>query len=261
MDDNIAATSNAEAETSMTDSLAVKRSIAQPRENDQFDIKHPLQHRWVLWYDDSKKRHQSDNWENNLKKIYAFQTVEDFWCADASLINNILPPSKLPLGSNYHLFKEGVRPMWEDPVNAKGGKWILTNPRSRRNRLDECWLRVILALIGQTLDDEGDICGAVVSSRKVQDRIAIWTATASLEERQQAIGRAFRSVLVDFGKAEVLKFQSHEDAAASGSSFKNEVYVSEECDGILHDSTHLSTGNMKLEGFAYACKTVYVEAR
>lgn len=33
--------------------------------------------------------------------------------------------------------------MWEDPANAKGGKWIFTNPRSRKPRLDECWLNVV----------------------------------------------------------------------------------------------------------------------
>jgi translation initiation factor 4E len=36
--------------------------------------------------------------------------------------------------------------MWEDPINAKGGKWIFTNPRSRKARLDECWLYVVRKL-------------------------------------------------------------------------------------------------------------------
>lgn len=141
--------------------------------------------------------------------------------------------------------------MWEDPINAKGGKWIFTNPRSRKARLDECWLYVVccrhvakrasgcwsgthdggcaffqmLSLIGETLQDEDDVCGAVASVRKAQDRIAIWSATAHAEDRQKAIGRSFRQALVDFGKNEVLKYQSHADAAASGSSFQNEVYV------------------------------------
>lgn len=43
---------------------------------------HPLQHRWVLWYDNPKKRHSTESWEENLKLVYAFNTVEDFWwCA------------------------------------------------------------------------------------------------------------------------------------------------------------------------------------
>ncbi|KAF1778631.1 Translation Initiation factor eIF- 4e-like [Phytophthora cactorum] len=180
---------------------------------------HPLQNRWVLWYDNPKKRNSNESWEENLKNVYTFNTVEDFWC----LYNNILAPTKLSIGSNYHLFKEGIRPMWEDPINAKGGKWIFTNPRSRKARLDECWLYVMLSLIGETLQDEDDICGAVVSVRKAQDRIAIWSATANAEDRQKAIGRGFRQALVDLGKNETLKYQSHADAAASGSSFQNEV--------------------------------------
>ncbi|GMF40836.1 unnamed protein product [Phytophthora fragariaefolia] len=83
----------------------------------------------------------------------------------------------------------------------------------------------MLSLIGESLQDEDDVCGAVVSVRKAQDRIAIWSATANAEDRQKAIGRGFRQALVDLGKNETLKYQSHADAAASGSSFQNEVYV------------------------------------
>lgn len=175
----------------------------------------------MLWYDNPKKRQSSESWEDNLKSVYAFSSVEDFWC----LYNNILAPTKLAIGSNYHLFKDGVRPMWEDPANAKGGKWIFTNARSRKARLDECWLYVMLSLIGETLEDDSDVCGAVVSVRKAQDRIAIWSASADRPDLQKAIGRGFRQALVDLGKNETLKYQSHADAAASGSSFQNEVYV------------------------------------
>ncbi|KAG6976797.1 hypothetical protein JG688_00001003 [Phytophthora aleatoria] len=194
-------------------------AVAVPVTVNDVATKHPLQNRWVLWYDNPKKRNSNESWEENLKNVYTFNTVEDFWC----LYNNILAPTKLSIGSNYHLFKEGIRPMWEDPINANGGKWIFTNPRSRKARLDECWLYVMLSLIGETLQDEDDICGAVVSVRKAQDRIAIWSATANAEDRQKAIGRGFRQALVDLGKNETLKYQSHADAAASGSSFQNEV--------------------------------------
>jgi translation initiation factor 4E len=48
-------------------------------------VKHPLQHRWTLWYDNPKKRNSAESWEENLKKIYTFDTVEDFWwCVLAS---------------------------------------------------------------------------------------------------------------------------------------------------------------------------------
>jgi translation initiation factor 4E len=27
-------------------------------------------------------------------------------------------------GTNLRLFKGGIKPMWEDPSNEKGGKWV-----------------------------------------------------------------------------------------------------------------------------------------
>ena len=61
------------------------------------------------------------SWLDNLKNISTFSSVEDFW----SCYNNVLPASKTSPNSNYHLFKDGVVPMWEDEGNKKGGKWII----------------------------------------------------------------------------------------------------------------------------------------
>lgn len=44
------------------------------------------------------------------------ETVEDFW----SLADHIKPPSELMAGVDYSFFKNGIRPMWEDPQNVKG---------------------------------------------------------------------------------------------------------------------------------------------
>ncbi len=39
--------------------------------------------------------------------------VEEFW----SIINNLLPPSQLVKNANYHFFKDGIQPLWEDKAN------------------------------------------------------------------------------------------------------------------------------------------------
>lgn len=57
-----------------------------------------------------------------------------------SLFNNIVPASQLPLGSNYHLFKTGIEPKWEDVANANGGKWTVQFPAKQRANLDQMWL-------------------------------------------------------------------------------------------------------------------------
>jgi translation initiation factor 4E len=48
------------------------------------------------------------------------------------------------------------------------------------------WLK-LLAMIGEQFDEGDEICGAVVSVRR-QDKIAIWTKTASNEAAQVQCG-------------------------------------------------------------------------
>ena len=72
------------------------------------------------------------------------------------------------------------------------------------------------------MDDEGDICGVVVSVRKNQDRVAIWTASSKQEKLQKTIGKKLREVL-KLGKNDVLKYHNHYDIAAGGNSFKAPV--------------------------------------
>ena len=40
-----------------------------------FSIKHPLQHKWTLWYDNPRKKTTQDTWGNHLKKIVDIDTV------------------------------------------------------------------------------------------------------------------------------------------------------------------------------------------
>jgi len=47
--------------------------------------------------------------------------VEDFW----AYYNHLVRPNDLPTSIDYQLFREGVSPLWEDPVNKNGGKWVV----------------------------------------------------------------------------------------------------------------------------------------
>lgn len=102
---------------------------------------HPLQYRWTLWYDNSAaaRKNRFASWDENLTKLMTFGTVEEFW----ALFNNILEPSHLAASSNYHLFKDGIAPKWEDPANSEGGKWVLMNPPSYKERLDQYWIHTV----------------------------------------------------------------------------------------------------------------------
>jgi hypothetical protein len=59
-----------------------------------------------------------------------------------SSYNNITKASQLLGNANYHMFKEGIRPMWEDESNKAGGKWTLPMPK-REGGLDKAWLYTV----------------------------------------------------------------------------------------------------------------------
>lgn len=109
---------------------------------------HPLHHTWVFWF----RQHRAPgnkitNYEEGIKKISAVNSVESFW----SLWTHLNPPSSLLPTTDYLLFHSGVRrPVWEDPLNITGGKWII---RLRKGVADRLWEGLILALLGDQFAD------------------------------------------------------------------------------------------------------------
>ena len=121
----------------------------------------------VMWYDKitGSGRGQMSDYKKSLKNLstidcvsidlslslppnishylnYSFSAqIENFW----GTYNNIVPPSGLDKCANYHIFKEGIFPLWEDEANKQGGKWVLTikdDPTS----LDHAWIEVVSLL-------------------------------------------------------------------------------------------------------------------
>jgi translation initiation factor 4E len=183
---------------------------------------------------------KGDNWNDLLKEVITFDTVEEFWgvyvcdfkvqgMEDQTLTffqNNITATSDLAVKSDYHLFKRGVRPEWEDPQNKHGGKWSYTFKEKKAVDIDEMWLHTQLAAIGETLEDEGDneIMGVVVNVRKSFYRIGLWTRTTGKggKDTLMKIGSKFKAVLqID----DQVEFSGHSDAAHAGSTRAKTKYT------------------------------------
>ncbi len=132
----------------------------------------------------------SGTYEAGLTTVGEFDTVESY----CRYFNWLKPPSKLERNSNYHLFKSGIKPMWEDEANANGGKWVLTM-KNNPALLDQCWQWLTMALVGEELDEGDEICGAVVSLRSKVDRIQLWTRSKEDVEKVNGIGRKLVKLL------------------------------------------------------------------
>jgi translation initiation factor 4E len=164
---------------------------------------HKLERQWTFWYDNQSKPKQGAVWGSTLRKGYTFHTVEEFWC----LYEQIFKPSKFPANADFHLFRAGVEPKWEDPECAQGGKWTATC--SRKTDLDRMWLDTLMALIGEQFDEAEEICGVVASVRQRQDKLSLWTKNAANEAVQMSIGRKWKDVIDVTDK---ISFISHDDS-------------------------------------------------
>jgi translation initiation factor 4E len=80
--------------------------------------------------------------------MYGLTTqVESFW----ALHTHLAPPSLLTPTTDYLLFHTGIsRPVWEDPLNITGGKWII---RLRKGVADRVWEALLCAVVGDMFAD------------------------------------------------------------------------------------------------------------
>jgi len=154
-----------------------------------FTVKHPLHNAWTLWYDCPSKRKNLNNWSQNIKKLVTIDTVEDFW----GVFNNIAKPTELSGGANYHFFREGIRPEWEDPANENGGKWVVLF-KKKNDDIDSYWMHTLLACIGETLDEEDELNGAIYSPRAQGHRLTLWTRSHNDQEKALRLGHRFKEV-------------------------------------------------------------------
>lgn len=130
---------------------------------------HKLRHSWVFWFRPPiSKSNGFVEYEKTLHPMAGFDSVEDFF----AIYQHLKRPSILPLVSDYHIFKKGIRPVWEDDENKKGGKWIV---RLKKGVADRYWEDLVFAIIGdQFTEGSEELCGAVLSVRNGEDILSIW---------------------------------------------------------------------------------------
>ena len=62
-------------------------------------------------------------------------------------------------------FKTGIKPMWEDPENIDGGRWLLTIEKKRVD-LNDLWQNALLSLVGSQYDKESSLVNGAFFNRR-----------------------------------------------------------------------------------------------
>uniref|UniRef100_A0A1I7YH21 eIF-4F 25 kDa subunit n=1 Tax=Steinernema glaseri TaxID=37863 RepID=A0A1I7YH21_9BILA len=175
---------------------------------------HQLESAYSFWFLRGSRGDRQQKWEDCLRELVGFDTVEGFW----SVYNHVQAPSKLPYGSDYYVFKRGIKPTWEDESNVKGGRWIINIERLNRDKcLNTYWMEVLIAMIGEQLPDSEYICGMAVSCRNKGDKISVWTRYANKDEHNLRIGMKLKEVL-GLPDSELIQYVGHKAASSRAGS-------------------------------------------
>ncbi|WVQ78578.1 hypothetical protein IAT38_000664 [Cryptococcus sp. DSM 104549] len=168
---------------------------------------HFLSHKWTLYYSGPpEKGHTSmKQYNSGLVQCFSGRTLEDVfggWKALRRAIavsrgRDIEPPGEqmrpgeeglgthfMPDETTFHLFRDDIRPMWEDGMCTNGGKIMFATGDNSHLLTDKMFLDMFLLLINGDLDDlverptnpryaDSIVCGVVISRRKLP-RVEIW---------------------------------------------------------------------------------------
>lgn len=174
--------------------------------------RYSLESSWTVWFLHRGPGVKINNYLLATKQISTFSTVQEFW----NVYSHLRRVDKLPFTSEYQIFRKGVLPMWEDPLNAQGGKWVVRFKRQKHNNINNSselnfdkitslkqiryqsalyWENLILALIGGSLQDNDQILGIVISVRRDEDILSIWTRQGEDEQTNDKILGQIQQIL------------------------------------------------------------------
>jgi len=172
---------------------------------------HALQHHWTFTY---FKKVANKDYETSTYNLGTDRTGEDFWRLYVHLRR---PVAERPTVCDYHVFREGIKPMWEDEQNANGGKWIV---RLKKGLAARYWEDILLAVLGGQFRVGDEICGCVLSVRYQEDILSVWNRSADSRRTCMQIKETMRQVM-DMPIDVMIEYKKHTDSMRDNSSYRN----------------------------------------
>jgi translation initiation factor 4E len=130
----------------------------------------PLRYTWSIWEQIMQSSDKAAQYSDATHQVAQFSTVQDFW----TLWNHLPQPSELleqkrmvreqPDGLHVidaiMIFRDNIRPEWEDKMNAQGGHFqFQLKPSVGGGQVDEYWNNLVLGIIGATIEPANLITG------------------------------------------------------------------------------------------------------
>lgn len=177
-----------------------------PAELEEMKSKDPaLRFTWTIWEQIMQTNDRSNQYSDATHRVASFGTVKGFW----KYWNHLPQPSELLDGKKFvretaesksvvdalMVFRDGVKPEWEDAVNATGGHFLFQLKASLGGGvIDEFWNNIVLGMIGGTVEPAEMITGARLvdklgQTRAASVRIEVWFSNFEDTEKVDLLQR------------------------------------------------------------------------
>lgn len=136
---------------------------------------HELEHVWVFWYLIPNRSGQTNNWGEYLHPLHSFQTIEGF----RRILNSIEHPGKLLKGCRYYIFRDKIKPLWEDP-GLNGGKQVsleIEKTNDNGQEIEDKWIDIVEMALKEQFGDNHTIVGIELNSRVSTWKMALWVSS------------------------------------------------------------------------------------
>lgn len=150
-----------------------------------------LRSNWAIWEQVTPTQGgKAGEYADTTHRVATFNTVKGFW----TYWGHLPQPSELLDGKKLvreqtdgrvvvaaiMLFKEGIRPEWEDRANAEGGHFQFhLKPQIGGGQIDEYWNNIVLGMVGGTIEPSEILNGVRLVdklgvNRQSAIRIEVW---------------------------------------------------------------------------------------
>ena len=194
------------------------------------DSAHLLQHQWTFYLHYPTYNLDAQNYSDQAyERLGDFSSVQDFWnileyLPKPSDVFSQRDPARRIVRAKVNgrslealgLFKTGVKPEWEFPLNIKGGHLEFRDDIPLEV-VDRIWYETLLAIVGEVLECGRDIMGARIvdksKTRKTEFRLEIWLATTDDKVREE-ISQNLITALSPYAEIE-LEWKVHGDSISN----------------------------------------------
>lgn len=127
---------------------------------------------WTFWLDRSSKGVSKIDYMTGLQHKGSAVSTEDFWGKWEEVKKELNTPSSET--TNIRIFKQDITPIWEDPMNTHGGKFVaqFRTLHAAAKTYVALLTSLLMGELGSLLDN---ICGIVLSVREWGSTISIWS--------------------------------------------------------------------------------------